>query len=220
MQDASKDLIKFSAYIRIIFRNKKALTALLCNRSRVRNNVTIPMAELVGILDSTHLGKKLHKILDIPGATTYYYSESSISLLQILRASSKRYRSLKVFVGNTCKKILDLVSNTCHIKFLPGKDDQQNKSDIVVTRAHLEQLDDGYFFGPKVFRDLLLPNCDHLLEDLRQNSSKMELFRNTIVSLPAKMITTKNDVLEPLLKLTHVPLKTQTIFERVCSLLL
>ena len=80
---------------------------------------------------------------------------------------------------------MDLIPNITHIKFLPGRNDKYNKSDIVVSGAQLEQLDDEYFFGPKAFRDVTLPNFDQLLENLREdNSSNTQLeLRNTVISL-------------------------------------
>ena len=70
-----------------------------------------------------------------------------MSTFQVQRAKFKGYISLKVFVGNTYQKILDRIHNVSDIKYVPGKYDQLNESDLITKGRGMEDLGDNWFFS-------------------------------------------------------------------------
>ena len=214
LSDAGKYLIACMVYLRLLLKDGGIRTALLCCKSRVRNKLTIARAELVGVLDAVSLGNKVQDILNISPDNTFHYTDNSVSIFQIQRANSKGYTSLNIFVGNTCQKILEKIHNVSHIKFIPGKDDQLNKSDLITKGGGVENLDQDWFFAPKAFRDKDIPEFNHLLQDLDHNESNLEAKDQTI-SLAALGITYENDVISKILTLTHSPNKTSRIVANI-----
>ena len=214
LSDAGKYLVASMAYLKLLLPDGSVRTALLCCKSCVRNGLTIARVELVGVLDAVTLGNKVQNILKVSPEDTFHYTDSGVSIFQILRANSKGYSLLKVFVGNIWEKILDKIQNVLHLKYIPGKDDQLNKSDQITKGGGIKSLNDEWFFAPEVFRQKEISNFNHLLQEMDQIESNLEVLHPTI-SLAAVGRTYVNEVISNILTLTHSPNKTSRIVTNV-----
>ena len=76
--DAGLYLIACMIYLRVVYDCGFVSMGLICTKSRVRNGISIERAELIGLLDSCTLCKKVRNVIDIPLEDCIFYVDSSI----------------------------------------------------------------------------------------------------------------------------------------------